>query len=64
MWEGYTKDTHMVLTYSYICEQAIATNGAYSDICEKCKRGGQCVVLKFNEAHTNSPSVYIGVKKI
>ena len=54
----------MVLTYSYICEQAIATNGAYSDICEKCKRGGQCVVLKFNEAHTNSPSVYIGVKKI
>ena len=53
-----TKDTHMVLTYSCICEQAIATNDAYLDICEKCKRGGHCVVLKFKEAHTNSPSVY------
>ena len=43
---------------NYMCEQAIATDDAYLDICEKCKRGGQCVVLKFNEAHTNSPSVY------
>lgn len=28
------------------------------DICEKCKRGGQRVVLKFDEAHMNSPGVY------
>ena len=58
MWERYNGHAHMVLTYSYICEQAIATDDACLDICEKCKRGVQCVVLKFNEAHTNSPSVY------
>lgn len=35
---GYKGHTCMMLTY----------NDVYMDICEKCKRGGQCVILKHN----------------
>ena len=57
-WEGYKGHTHMMLTciQLHMCMNRLFL--LMMDIREKCKRGRQCVVLKFNEAHTNSPSVY------